>query len=71
MIVVETNMIEEPQTVPLAKAISQMDVCMMTQNPGGKERTRREFQALAEAAGFAEFNPVCCVSSFWVMELLK
>lgn len=71
VIVVETNMIEEPQTMPLAKAISQMDVCMMTQNPGGKERTRREFQALAEAAGFAEFNPVCCVSGFWVMELLK
>ncbi|KAJ8442894.1 hypothetical protein Cgig2_022260 [Carnegiea gigantea] len=71
VIVVETNMMEEPQTMPLAKAISQMDVCMMTQNPGGKERTRREFQALAEAAGFAEFNPVCCISSFWVMELLK
>jgi len=71
VIVVETNMTEEPETTPLAKAISQMDACMMTQNPGGKERTRREFEALAKAAGFAQFNPVCYVSGFWVMECLK
>uniref|UniRef100_A0AAU7BB35 O-methyltransferase 10 n=1 Tax=Lophophora williamsii TaxID=130138 RepID=A0AAU7BB35_LOPWI len=71
VIVVQMNMIEEPQTTPLAKAISQLDVCLMTQSPGGKERTRREFQTLAEAAGFAEFNPVCHVAGFWVMEFLK
>ncbi|XP_021767231.1 caffeic acid 3-O-methyltransferase-like [Chenopodium quinoa] len=71
VIVVETNITDEPETTALARAICQLDVSMMTQNPGGKERTRREFEALAKATGFAGVKFVCYVSNFWVMEFYK
>ncbi|XP_057531806.1 cathecol O-methyltransferase 1-like [Amaranthus tricolor] len=71
VIVVETNITDEPETTSLSRAISQLDVSMMTQNPGGKERTRREFEALAKAAGFSGVKIHCYVCNFWVMEFHK
>lgn len=71
VIVVETNITDEPETTSLSRAISQLDVSMMTQNPGGKERTRREFEALAKSAGFAGVKFHCYVCNFWVMEFHK
>lgn len=71
VIAVETNITDQPETTAYARAISQLDVSMMTQNPGGKERTRREFETLAKSAGFARVDFVCCASSFWVMEFHK
>ncbi|XP_056693660.1 cathecol O-methyltransferase 1 isoform X2 [Spinacia oleracea] len=71
VIVVETNITDEPETTALAKAISQLDVSMMTQNPGGKERTSKEFEALAKATGFSGVKFDCYVSNFWVMEFYK
>ncbi|KAM4105243.1 hypothetical protein ACJW30_06G217500 [Castanea mollissima] len=53
------------------KCTSQMDVLMMTQNPGGKERTRQEFTALATKAGFSGIKYECFVCNFWVMEFFK
>lgn len=50
------------------RATSQLDVDMMAQYPGGKERTKKEFEALAHEAGFSNVDLVCCVYNFWVME---
>ncbi|KAJ9171083.1 hypothetical protein P3X46_019131 [Hevea brasiliensis] len=54
-----------------ARDTSLMDVFMMTQNPGGKERTQQEFMALATAAGFSSITFQSCVFNFWVMEFFK
>ncbi|GAB4861492.1 Cathecol O-methyltransferase 1 [Ancistrocladus abbreviatus] len=71
VIVVEAVVSEEPQTSTAAKAISLKDLIMMTQNPGGKERTQKEFQTLANAAGFTSIKLACKACNFWVMEFYK
>ncbi|XP_060675228.1 caffeic acid 3-O-methyltransferase-like [Ziziphus jujuba] len=60
-----------PETSAEVKSISQANVIMMTQNPGGKERTKQEFLALATASGFSGVRFECNVSSSWVMEFFK
>lgn len=71
VIVVEAIIPDEPETTTFARAISQVDLLMMTQNPGGKERSKREFEALAKGAGFSGINFHCSVHGFWVMEFYK
>ncbi|ONI23621.1 hypothetical protein PRUPE_2G199000 [Prunus persica] len=50
---------------------SQLDVIMMTEIPGGKERSEQEFMALATGAGFSGIRYECFVCNFWVMEFFK
>ncbi|CAI9764913.1 unnamed protein product [Fraxinus pennsylvanica] len=50
---------------------SQCDLIMMTQDPGGKERSEVEFLALAKGAGFTGIKLYCFVCNFWVMEFHK
>ncbi|XP_050387573.1 caffeic acid 3-O-methyltransferase-like [Argentina anserina] len=71
VIVVEALLPVVPVTSTAVKSTSQMDVLMMTQNPGGKERSEQEFIALATAAGFRGIRYECFVCNFWVMEFLK
>ncbi|KAL5540008.1 hypothetical protein UlMin_043963 [Ulmus minor] len=47
------------------------DVNMLVYNSGGKERTEKEFEALAEGAGFQGFRVACEVFNFHVIEFLK
>ncbi|KAL8159986.1 hypothetical protein V2J09_001523 [Rumex salicifolius] len=68
VIVVESIVSEAPETTTAAKAFCEMDLIMMTQNPGGKERTKQEFLDLAMAAGFSGIRFECFVASLWVME---
>ncbi|XP_073064224.1 caffeic acid 3-O-methyltransferase-like [Primulina eburnea] len=49
----------------------QVDVVMLAYNPGGKERTEKEFHALAKQAGFKESRTVCCALPLSVMEFYK
>ncbi|KAH7519394.1 hypothetical protein FEM48_Zijuj08G0031500 [Ziziphus jujuba var. spinosa] len=56
---------------PSYPGIHILNVFMMTQHPGGKERSKQEFLALATASGFGGVKFVCCVSAFWVMEFFK
>ncbi|KAK7258422.1 hypothetical protein RIF29_23998 [Crotalaria pallida] len=49
------------------KAISQLDVLMMTQSPGGKERCEQDFKELAIRAGFSGIRYECYARTFWVM----
>ncbi|KAB1202983.1 Caffeic acid 3-O-methyltransferase [Morella rubra] len=48
------------------KSTSQLDVLMMTQTPGGKERTREEFLTLVTEPGFKGIRYGCFVRNFWV-----
>ncbi|XP_010267679.1 PREDICTED: caffeic acid 3-O-methyltransferase 1-like [Nelumbo nucifera] len=54
-----------------AQSLYQIDVIMMNQHVGGKERTDKEYEALAKRAGFTGIRLVCCVYSNWVIEFHK
>ncbi|XP_004509701.1 cathecol O-methyltransferase 1-like isoform X1 [Cicer arietinum] len=71
VIVLESLLPIIPDNSNATKTISQLDVLMMTQNPGGKERTKQEFVDLATKAGFSGIKYDCCVRNFWVMEFFK
>ena len=60
-----------PEVSTCMKRNSQLDVLMMAQHPGGKERTQQEFEALATKAGFKGIRYECLVYSFQVMEFFK
>ncbi|XP_021748138.1 caffeic acid 3-O-methyltransferase-like [Chenopodium quinoa] len=71
VIVAEAIITDDPEKTTFARAISQVDLLMMTQNPGGKERSKREFEALAKGAGFTCFNFQYTTQGFWIMEFYK
>nr|WMY23413.1 COMT protein [Stephania japonica] len=71
LIVVEAILPEAAEKNVAARGLCQIDLVMMTQNPGGKERTDKEFDALAVKASFAGIRKVCCVCNYWVMEFYK
>ncbi|BFG22301.1 hypothetical protein CerSpe_085750 [Prunus speciosa] len=71
VIVLEALLPAMPDTSTAVKSTSQLDVMMMTQYPGGKERSEQEFMALATGAGFSGIRYACFVCNFWVMEFFK
>lgn len=71
VIVVESILPIEPEPNSYVRGTTMMDVVMMTQNPGGKERTKPEFEALATKAGFRGIIYECFVFNSWVMEFFK
>ncbi|KAK3194500.1 hypothetical protein Dsin_025810 [Dipteronia sinensis] len=71
VIVVEAILPVLPETNATTKATSQIDVLMMTQDPGGKERTRQEFMDMATGAGFSGIRFDCFACNFCVMEFYK
>ncbi|PWA47947.1 caffeic acid 3-O-methyltransferase 2 [Artemisia annua] len=76
------HVIEEAKTYPeiifpealdstrATQNVLHIDMIMMAYNPGGKERTQKEFFALAKGAGFKGFLKASCVLNMWVMELI-
>ncbi|XP_061359228.1 cathecol O-methyltransferase 1-like [Gastrolobium bilobum] len=71
VIVVDYILPVVPETTTTAKTAFRSDLLMMTQNPGGKERTLQEFMELAKGSGFSGITSVCCVSGYSVMEFFK
>ncbi|TKY57510.1 Caffeic acid 3-O-methyltransferase 1 [Spatholobus suberectus] len=71
VILVECIIPETPNSNLDAKCVFQMDVIMLCHSSGGKERTKKEYEALAKGAGFQGFRVACCVLNMYVMELLK
>ncbi|KAI9181288.1 hypothetical protein LWI28_013402 [Acer negundo] len=71
LIVVESVLPDFPETNTATKAAFQVDVLMMTQNPGGKERSRQEYMALATGAGFSGIRFETSACNSWVMEFYK
>ncbi|KAK3417940.1 hypothetical protein EUGRSUZ_H03924 [Eucalyptus grandis] len=51
--------------------VFQQDLFMLAQNPGGKERTQKEYEALAVQAGFTGCEVKCCAYNNWVVEFPK
>ncbi|MED6225320.1 hypothetical protein PIB30_092622, partial [Stylosanthes scabra] len=72
VIIVDTMVPVLPENTTAAKVVAfKSDLLMMTQNIGGKERTKHEFIQLANASRFSAIKFVCSVSGFWVMEFYK
>ncbi|XP_039163957.1 caffeic acid 3-O-methyltransferase 1-like [Eucalyptus grandis] len=70
-IVIGVVLPEDPETSAASLYASTLDNTMLMQ-PGGQERTEREFRALSKAAGFSELKVACVASNLWtVMELYK
>ena len=71
VIVAESILPEALSTSLATQVVVHVDVVMLAYNPGGKERTEREFQALAKEAGFNGFRKDACAFNTWVMEFCK
>ena len=71
VIIVEAVLPFLPETSSSVKVSTQIDAIMMTQNPGGKERTEDEFLALAKSGGFKGIRKACSAFHLWVMEFYK
>ena len=71
VIVVEMILPVEPETSSAVKSTFQIDVLMMTQHLGGKERSQQQFLNLTTAAGFSGIRFECFVCNFWVMKFFK
>ncbi|KAF5743429.1 putative caffeic acid O-methyltransferase [Tripterygium wilfordii] len=71
VIVAECILPEAPDSSLASKVTIHIDCIMLAHNPGGKERTQKEFEALAKGAGFQGFQVVCCAFNTNIMEFLK
>ncbi|KAJ0538989.1 Caffeic acid 3-O-methyltransferase [Helianthus annuus] len=71
VIVAECILPEELGSTPTTQNVILVDVIMLAHSLGGKERTEKEFEALAKEAGFKGFNKVVCALNTWVMEFCK
>ncbi|KAG5229465.1 hypothetical protein OIU76_022755 [Salix suchowensis] len=60
-----------PDTSLATKGVFHVDVIMLAHNPGGKERTEKEFESLAKGSGFKGFEVMCCVFNTYVIEFRK
>ncbi|KAI5345943.1 hypothetical protein L3X38_013820 [Prunus dulcis] len=67
VIVVEALLPAMPETSTATKTTSQLDVVMMTQNPGRKERSEQESMALATGAGLvaSDINVLSVTFGLW------
>jgi hypothetical protein len=71
VILCESILPEAPDSSLFTKTVVHVDVIMLAHNPGGKERTEKEFQALAKGAGFKDIQKICCAHNIWIIELYK
>nr|QLI49055.1 O-methyltransferase 3 [Gloriosa superba] len=71
VILAEAILPETPEIDEKSQEAFYEDLCMLTYNCGGKERTENELKSLAMNAGFTKFEVVACAVNMWVMELTK
>jgi hypothetical protein len=71
VIVAECILPEAPDTSLASKGVIHIDVIMLAHNPGGKERTEKEFRALAKGAGFQGFKVFNNAFNTYLMEFHK
>lgn len=60
-----------PDSSHIARCVAHVDLIMLANNPGGKERTEQEFRSLAKAAGFSGFKANYISANTWAIELTK
>ncbi|PIN13650.1 Caffeate O-methyltransferase [Handroanthus impetiginosus] len=71
VIIAETIMPEDPNSGLNSLRAAQGDVIMLAYNPGGKERSEREFETLAKKAGFKQLIKACSAFNIWIIEFHK
>ncbi|OAY78320.1 Caffeic acid 3-O-methyltransferase [Ananas comosus] len=71
VIIVESILPVTPEATPSAQGVFHVDMIMLAHNPGGKERTEKEFEALSKEAGFAGFKPLYVYANSWAIEFTK
>lgn len=71
VIIVESILPEAPDGSVSSNIVCEQDLFMLAQNPGGKERTQKEYEALALRTGFSGCEVICCAYNSWVMEFPK
>ncbi|KAK8514397.1 hypothetical protein V6N13_063289 [Hibiscus sabdariffa] len=72
VIVADSNHLDYPDASTATKFAALFD-CFMMRGGGnlGRERTAKEFEALAKAAGFQDFQVKCCAYGTYIMEFYK
>lgn len=71
VILVEGIIPDSPDSKLASKCEFQMDILMLCQTSGGKERTQKEYESLAKGSGFHAFRVASSVLNMHVMEFLK
>ncbi|KAI4311541.1 hypothetical protein MLD38_036428 [Melastoma candidum] len=71
VIILESILPEAPDSDVDANIVFEQDLFMLAQNPGGKERTLKEYEDLATMAGFSGCQVKCRAYNSYVMEFLK
>ncbi|KDP47104.1 hypothetical protein JCGZ_03912 [Jatropha curcas] len=71
LIIINAILPEEPDTTKASQYVLSLNNTMLMQ-PGGKERTAKQFESFTKAAGFSNFNVACVARGIWaVMESCK
>ncbi|KAI4320177.1 hypothetical protein MLD38_033683 [Melastoma candidum] len=71
VVIIDFIMPEEPEESNTSKLVTLLDNRMLLQ-PGGKERTEKQFQGLCKGAGFSEFRVAArAISALGAIEFLK
>lgn len=71
VIVMESILDEVPESSVSANIVFGQDLFMLTQTAGGKERTYKEYDALAKNSGFSSCEVICCAYNSWILEFHK
>ncbi|XP_021637410.2 caffeic acid 3-O-methyltransferase [Hevea brasiliensis] len=71
VIIAEAILPVKPENITSSHIVYEEDLLMLAHNPGGKERSQKEFEALALKSGFSGFQVVCCAYNMWIVEFHK
>ncbi|XP_018449979.1 flavone 3'-O-methyltransferase 1 isoform X1 [Raphanus sativus] len=71
MIVIDMVVPDFPEDTLLDRSLFQFEMFMMSMNPSGKERTKKEFEVLARLAGFSSVQVPFTFLCFSVVEFHK
>ncbi|XP_047264644.1 caffeic acid 3-O-methyltransferase-like [Capsicum annuum] len=71
VIIAECILPKAPDTSAATKSKVHGHIIMLAHNPGSKERTEKEFEALVKGASFRGFRKACCAYHTWIMEFNK
>ncbi|KAG8503927.1 hypothetical protein CXB51_002262 [Gossypium anomalum] len=71
VIIVESILPEVPDTSVSSNIVCEQDLFMLAQIPGDKERTLKEYEALALKTGFSGCEVICSAYYCWVMQMEK
>ncbi|KAE8733901.1 Caffeic acid 3-O-methyltransferase [Hibiscus syriacus] len=71
VIVADSILPDHPDSSLATKLVATFDCIGMAHNTGGKERTEKEFEALAKGAGFQGFRVKFSAFGTYIMEFLK